>query len=226
LSATDNLRFFGRLYGLSGSELSDRVASTLEVVGLTDRAGERVERYSGGMKRRVNIAAGLIHHPALLILDEPTVGVDPQSRNAILATIESLTGGGMAVLYTTHYMEEAERLCQRVGIIDHGRLIAEGTRRELIERIGSLDRVRVTATGSLDDYAASAREIDGVVLAVVSRDEEGGDRVELEAAAGRRLLRPLMDLADRHGLEVVSVEVSEPNLETVFLSLTGRELRD
>ena len=221
LSAADNLRFFGRLYGLSGDTLSERVDATLEAVGLADRAGERVDRYSGGMKRRVNIAAGLVHRPALLILDEPTVGVDPQSRNAILDTIESLTGEGMAVLYTTHYMEEAERLCQRVGIIDHGHLIAEGTRRELVERTGALDRVRVVATGALADYAAAARSVDGVSLAAAF-----DDRVEIEAVAGRRLLRPLLDLADDHGLDVASVEVSEPGLESVFLSLTGRELRD
>lgn len=221
LSAADNLRFFGRLYGLSGDELNQRVNDTLEAVGLADRAGERVDRYSGGMKRRVNIAAGLIHRPALLILDEPTVGVDPQSRNAILASIETLTGEGMAVLYTTHYMEEAERLCQRVGIIDHGHLIAEGTRRELVERTGALDRVRVIASGNLSGYAEAVRSVDGVSAAAVFED-----RVDIEAAAGRRLLRPLLDLADDLGLEVGSVEVSEPDLESVFLSLTGRELRD
>jgi ABC-2 type transport system ATP-binding protein len=221
LSAADNLRFFGRLYGLTGEALSERVSATLETVGLGDRAGERVDRYSGGMKRRVNIAAGLIHRPALLILDEPTVGVDPQSRNAILATIESLTVEGMAVLYTTHYMEEAERLCQRVGIIDHGRLIAEGTRRELVERTGALDRVRVVASGALASYAEAARSVPGISLAVAF-----DDRVEIEAVAGRRLMRPLLDLADDQGLDVASVEVSEPDLESVFLSLTGRELRD
>ena len=221
LSAADNLRFFGRLYGLAGDVLTQRVQAALEAVGLADRAEERVDRYSGGMKRRVNIAAGLIHHPALLILDEPTVGVDPQSRNAILATIETLTGEGMAVLYTTHYMEEAERLCQRVGIIDHGRLIAEGTRRELVDSTGALDRVRVVASGALAAFADQARAIQGVSAAVA-----GEDHVELEAKAGRRLLRPLLDLADTHGLEVASVEVAEPDLESVFLSLTGRELRD
>jgi len=221
LSAADNLRFFGRLYGLTGEALKERVSASLETVGLGDRAGERVDHYSGGMKRRVNIAAGLIHRPALLILDEPTVGVDPQSRNAILTTIEALTGEGMAVLYTTHYMEEAERLCQRVGIIDHGRLIAEGTRRELVESTGALDRVRVVATGALAAYAEAAGSVPGVSLAVAF-----DDRVEIEAGAGRRLLRPLLDLADDKGLDVVSVEVSEPDLESVFLSLTGRELRD
>jgi ABC-2 type transport system ATP-binding protein len=156
-----------------------------------------------------------------LVLDEPTVGVDPQSRNAILGTIEALAGSGMAVLYTTHYMEEAERLCDRVGIIDHGSLIAEGTRRELVESTGALDRVKVVAVGDLAAFAADCRALPGVHGA-----EAGDDRVDLEAAAGRRLLRPLMDLADRHGLDIASVEVAEPDLEAVFLNLTGRELRD
>ncbi|MHB1923169.1 MAG: ABC transporter ATP-binding protein [Acidimicrobiales bacterium] len=221
LSAADNLRFFGRLYGLTGTELGRRVEATLETVGLADRASERVERYSGGMKRRVNIAAGLIHQPQLLVLDEPTVGVDPQSRNSILTTIETLRDSGMAVLYTTHYMEEAERLCDRVGIIDGGHLIAEGTRRELVDSTGALDRVKVTAAG---DLAGFGRDCAGLAGVHAVQDLDG--RVELEAAAGRRLLRPIMDLADRHDLDVASVEVAEPDLESVFLNLTGRELRD
>ena len=221
LSAADNLRFFGRLYGLTGAELGRRVEATLETVGLADRASERVERYSGVMKRRVNIAAGLIHQPQLLVLDEPTVGVDPQSRNSILTTIESLRDSGMAVLYTTHYMEEAERLCDRVGIIDGGRLIAEGTRRELVASTGALDRVKVSAEGDLAGFGR-----DCAVLAGVHSVQALDGRIDLEAAAGRRLLRPIMDLADRHHLDVASVEVAEPDLESVFLNLTGRELRD
>ena len=133
LTARENLRFFGRLYGLRGRELHARVDDALEVVALTDRAGDRIETYSGGMKRRANIAAGLLHRPELLVFDEPTVGVDPQSRNAILETVGALTSEGLAVLYASHYMEEVERLCDRVGILDRGRLVAEGTRPELAE---------------------------------------------------------------------------------------------
>jgi ABC-2 type transport system ATP-binding protein len=127
------------MYGLAGRDLAERVEATLEVVGLTERAGDKVADYSGGMQRRLNIAAGMLHRPRLLVLDEPTAGVDPQSRNAILGNVEALGGKGVAVLYTTHYMEEAERLCDRVGIIDQGRLIAEGTRRELVARVGEPD---------------------------------------------------------------------------------------
>src|SRR5690606_18264147 len=132
LTARENLVFFGRLQGLRRAELAARVGDVLGIVGLADRADERIETYSGGRERRANIAAGLLHRPRLLILDEPTVGVDPQSRNAILASIEELGGEGLSVLYTTHYMEEAERLCHRIGIIDEGRLVAEGTRAQLI----------------------------------------------------------------------------------------------
>src|ERR687895_2920507 len=150
LSGLENLRFWGRMHGLGGRDLAARVDATLEVVGLTERAGDKVAAYSGGMQRRLNIAAGLLHRPRLLVLDEPTVGVDPQSRNAILANVEALGGEGIAVLYTTHYMEEAERLCDRVGILDEGRLVAEGTRRELVERVGAGAGLTVTATGDLD----------------------------------------------------------------------------
>src|SRR5690242_2386517 len=135
LSARENLAFFGRLYRLSGAALRARVDEVLDLVDLRDRGNDRVESYSGGMRRRLNIGASLLHHPELLVLDEPTVGVDPQSRHAIMESIRALGATGLAVLYTTHYMEEAERLCDRVGIIDRGRLVAEGTRRELVARV-------------------------------------------------------------------------------------------
>jgi len=141
LTGRENLRFFARLYGLRGVHRDERVDACLELVGLAERADDRVDKYSGGMQRRLNIAAGLLHEPRLLVLDEPTVGVDPQSRNAILESIESLGTAGLAVLYTTHYMEEAERLCDRIGILDEGRLIAEGTRAELVDLMGDTDIV-------------------------------------------------------------------------------------
>jgi ABC-2 type transport system ATP-binding protein len=149
LSGGENLRFWGRMQGLSGRELAARVEAVLELVGLADRARDKVADYSGGMQRRLNIGAGLLHRPRLLVLDEPTVGVDPQSRNAILENVEALEGEGVAVLYTTDYMEEAERLCDRVGIIDQGRLIAEGTRRELVAKLGQRDRIELAAAGDL-----------------------------------------------------------------------------
>jgi ABC-2 type transport system ATP-binding protein len=221
LSGRENLRFWGRMYGLGGRDLAARVDATLEVVGLTERAGDKVAAYSGGMQRRLNIAAGLLHRPRLLVLDEPTVGVDPQSRNAILANVEALGGEGIAVLYTTHYMEEAERLCDRVGIIDQGRLVAEGTRRELVARVGERDRIELVASGDLARLAAAAARLDGVDEAGVV---DGG--LHLVAADGRRLLPRLLEAADHAGAEVTSVELVEPDLEAVFLHLTGKALRD
>ena len=146
LSARENLRFFGKLQRMSGRTLDERVDAVLELTGLTERADDATDDYSGGMKRRLNIGIGLLHEPQLLILDEPTVGVDPQSRNAILESVDHLRAGGMSILYTTHYMEEAERLCDRIAIIDEGVILAEGTRRELVDLVGQLDRVNMSAT--------------------------------------------------------------------------------
>jgi ABC-2 type transport system ATP-binding protein len=222
LTGRENLRFWARMYGLAGGELAERVDAALTVVGLTERAGDKVAAYSGGMQRRLNIAAGLLHRPRLLVLDEPTVGVDPQSRNAILENVEALGGEGVAVLYTTHYMEEAERLCDRVGIIDQGRLIAEGTRRELVATVGERDRIELAASGDLVGLAAAARRtLDGVDEATVV---PGG--LHLMGRDGRRLLPRLLELAEQAGVEVTSVEVVEPDLEAVFLHLTGKALRD
>jgi len=224
LSAKENLSFFGRLYGLSGARLHTRITDVLEIAGLADRADERVARFSGGMKRRVNIAAGLLHEPRLLVLDEPTVGVDPQSRNAILQTVTDLVHAGMAVLYTTHYMEEAARLCDRIGIIDAGRLVAEGTRRELIKSLGGEDKIRVLATASpaaLDKLAADLRALQGV-REVVATDEG----LELLVGDGRELLPVVVATASATGIEITGADVVEPDLEDVFLELTGKELRD
>jgi ABC-2 type transport system ATP-binding protein len=221
LSGGENLRFWGRMQGLGGRDLAARVDAVLEVVGLADRARDKVADYSGGMQRRLNIGAGLLHRPRLLVLDEPTVGVDPQSRNAILENVEALGGEGVAVLYTTHYMEEAERLCDRVGIIDQGRLIAEGTRRELVARIGERDRIELAAGGDLGRLTEVAARLEGVDEATVVA---GG--VHLVGRDGRRLLPRLLEAAEGAGVEVASVEVVEPDLEAVFLHLTGKALRD
>lgn len=221
LNARQNLHFFGRLYGLKGAVLAERIDTALGIVGLADRADESIESYSGGMKRRANIAAGLLHEPALLVLDEPTVGVDPQSRHAILETVRELADKGMAVLYTTHYMEEAERLCDRLGIIDEGRIVAEGTRRELVAQIGQRDRVRISVIGDVDAMVAHCRELDSTIEAMVADGV-----VELLVSNGRRLLAPIAQAADTAGIEITGVEVIEPDLEAVFLHLTGKALRD
>jgi ABC-2 type transport system ATP-binding protein len=221
LTVRENLRFVGKLYRLRGNALDAAVCDALEVVDLIDRADERVDAFSGGMKRRLNIAAGLVHRPKLLVLDEPTVGVDPQSRHAILERVASLRARGLAVLYTTHYMEEAERVCDRVGIVDHGRLVAEGTRRELVARLGEQDRVELSASGNLAGFAAACRELPGVTEAGVA-----ADGVHLLAKEGRRVLPAVFEAAERTGAEVSSVEVVESDLEAVFLHLTGTALRE
>jgi ABC-2 type transport system ATP-binding protein len=202
-------------------EAARRGDEALELVGLFDRARDRVDTYSGGMQRRLNIALGLLHRPRLLVLDEPTVGVDPQSRNAILQSVADLGTGGLAVLYTTHYMEEAERLCNRIGILDAGELKAEGTRRELVALVGERDRVRLAGTGELTAAAETLRDLPGV-----ERADVGDGAVELVVADARRVLPHLLERAAAAGARVDAVEVREPNLETVFLHLTGRALRD
>ncbi|MGZ4679110.1 MAG: ATP-binding cassette domain-containing protein [Ilumatobacteraceae bacterium] len=221
LTALENLRFVGTLYGLRGRALDAAAREALATVDLSERGDDRVESFSGGMKRRLNIAAGLVHRPQLLVLDEPTVGVDPQSRHAILDRVESFRERGMAVLYTTHYMEEAERVCDRVGIVDHGRLVAEGTRRELVARLGQLDRIELTAAGDLTAFTAACRD-----LPEVSEVSSGAGQVHLLAREGRRVLPSVLDLADHSGASVSSVEVVEPDLEAVFLHLTGTALRE
>jgi ABC-2 type transport system ATP-binding protein len=220
LTSTENLRFFGRLQGLEGKALKTRIEAVLDIVGLRDRASDRIEEFSGGMKRRVNIAAGLLHEPQLLVLDEPTVGVDPQSRNQILDSIEVLGGEGLSVLYTTHYMEEAERLCDRVGVLDHGVMIAEGTQDELIARVGEQDLIIVS--GEFDETLVSACNS----LTGVDRAETTGRGLEVLTADGTAVLGPLVALLGEHGAEIGGLQLREPNLEAVFLDLTGRALRD
>ena len=221
LTARENLAFFGRLYRLAGATLRARVDEVLDLVDLRDRGDDRVESYSGGMRRRLNIGASLLHRPELLVLDEPTVGVDPQSRHAIMESIRALGSSGLAVLYTTHYMEEAERLCDRVGIIDRGRLVAEGTRRELVARVGERDRILLSASGSLGTFAETCRAMDGIDSVDVS-----DSTVELLAREGRLRLPTVLAAASSSGASVRSVEVVEPDLEAVFLHLTGTALRE
>lgn len=221
LTGRENLRFFGRMYSLTGDELGGRVDEILAIVDLAERADDRTSEYSGGMRRRLNIGLGLLNRPKLLVLDEPTVGVDPQSRNAILSSVEGFREHGMAVLYTTHYMEEAERLCDRVGIIDEGKLMAEGTRRELVAMVGEHDRVHLAASGALDAAVTAVRALEVVVDA--SRREEG---IELVVRAARSALPQILSTVAAAGADVTTVEVSEPNLEAVFLHLTGKALRD
>ncbi len=218
LTGRENLDFFARLHDVP--DRGGRIDEVLEVTGLRERADDRADEYSGGMKRRLNIGIGLLHRPRLLILDEPTVGVDPQSRDAILDAVERLGAGGVGVLYTTHYMEEAERLCDRVGIIDHGRLVGEGTRRELTALVGQRDRVRLAVGGDKHAAADALAGAAGVEAAAVT--DEGLDLTVDGAAA----VLPSLLAAVPATASVTAVAVDEPDLEAVFLHLTGRALRD
>ena len=222
LTARENLSFWGKMYGLSGKELSSAVDEALELAGLADRAKERIEKYSGGMKRRINIAAGILHKPRVLLMDEPTVGIDPQSRNHILEQVKELNAAGMTVLYTSHYMEEVEFLCDRVAIVDHGKVIAMGTIDELRKLVGDADIVRVGVDDTLDDNAlAAVRGVPGV-----SKAERADSALEILAADGAAALAGIITALAEVGEKVHSAEVIEPNLESVFLHLTGKSLRD
>jgi ABC-2 type transport system ATP-binding protein len=221
MTARENLRFFARLYNLRGRAAAARVDAVLELVGLTERADDLVKTYSGGMQRRLNMGLGLLHEPRLLILDEPTVGVDPQSRNAILTSIEQLVQTGVGVLYTTHYMEEAERFCKRIGIIDHGKLIAEGTRQELVSLVGERDRVQLSGSGDFEPAARAVRDLRGVLE---THTTDNG--LELIVGDASEILPVLLERIGKTGTLLSAIEVRKPNLETVFLHLTGRTLRD
>ena len=223
LSARENLWFWGQMYGLHGKALRERIDEVLEQIGLSDRANQRVRTYSGGMKRRVNIGVGLLHRPRLLFMDEPTVGIDPQSRRAILDSVKDLNKQGMTVLYTTHYMEEAQELSHRVGIIDHGELIALGTQRELTRQVGENDTLilRVGEGEDAQALAAAVRALPGVLKA-----EATDHAVTVIAPEANDVLAPAITAANEIGVKIRSVEVQEPNLEAVFLHLTGRALRD
>jgi ABC-2 type transport system ATP-binding protein len=223
LTARENLAFWGQMYGLSGKSLKARIDEVLEHIGLTDKANQRVKTYSGGMKRRVNIGVGLLHKPRLLFMDEPTVGIDPQSRRAILDSIMDLNRQGMTVLYTTHYMEEAEELSDRVGIIDHGELIALGTQAELKHQVGENETL-ILHLGESDDAAALAAAVRN--LPTVLKADVSDHSVTILAPEAEDIMAPVITQANQLGVKVRSVDIQEPNLEAVFLSLTGRALRE
>jgi len=222
LSGRENLVFFGRMQEIPARLLPGRVDAVLDIVGLTDRQHDRVDTYSGGMKRRLNVAIGLLNQPTLLILDEPTVGVDPQSRNSILETLRELNRHGMTTVYTSHYMEEVEFLCSHIAIMDHGRVIADGSQEELQRRAGGRDIVSV----QLADEADEALRTRLTALPGVESVELRDHTVRIATASGRALLAPLVAAIADSGTGVTSIEVKEPNLEDLFLSLTGTSLRD
>jgi len=223
LSARENLLFWGQMYGLGGASLRRRADEVLELVGLRDRANDRLETYSGGMQRRINLAAGLLHRPQLVFMDEPTVGIDPQSRRNILDMVKQLNAQGMTVLYTTHYMEEAQELSSRIGIIDHGKLIALGTLDELNRLVGEEDVVELQV-GAESTPPELLRALNGVPGVSQASRENG--TLRLLARDGNAALPELITLANSLGTRVTNVSIRVPNLEAVFLSLTGRALRD
>lgn len=253
LNARQNLAFFGKMYGLGGKELNQRIDEVLEFTDLKDRQKDKVDTFSGGMKRRVNIGVGLLHHPQLVYMDEPTVGIDPQNRRRILDTVFRLRDEyKMTVLYTTHLMEEAEELSDRVGIIDHGEIIALGTQGDLTQQVGEEDRliIGVVANGAPDELIETLkREVEGVtridytVYDLTSEDQVAEKRstatftavgalqtkeavMIVFAKRGRKALPRILHYIEEFKVEVRSVEVREPDLEAVFLQLTGRALRD
>ena len=223
LTARENLMFWGQMYGLSGGSLKNRVDEVLGQIGLVEKAKDRVKTYSGGMKRRVNIGVGLLHKPQVLFMDEPTVGIDPQSRRAILDTVKDLNKQGMTVLYTTHYMEEAEELSNRVGIIDHGELIAIGTQKELTKQVGETETL-ILHIGENEDPTALAAAFKGIKE--VLEANVIGHEISVITPSAKDVLASVVTKANERGIKIHSIDIREPNLEAVFLHLTGRALRD
>lgn len=222
LTAYENLKFFGRIYGLSGKALEAAIQQSLELVGLAERQKEVVKTYSGGMKRRINIAAAMMHEPEIIIMDEPTVGIDPQSRSHILEMVRRLNREkGLTVLYTSHYMEEVERLCDRVYIMDHGKIIASGTKEELKNILSNEETIWIELNRPNEAFFQELKSFDGTRKAFET--EQG---IKLILPKGSRVLGKIFQASERHRVQIVNVNVQTPSLEDVFLHLTGRKLRD
>ena len=221
LSARENLTFWGKMYGLRGARLHQRVNEVLDLIGLSDRANGRVGTFSGGMKRRVNIGVALLHKPEVIYMDEPTAGIDPQSRRNILDSVVTLKNQGMTVLYTTHYMEEAQELRNHIAIMDHGRVIACGTHEELVRLVGEQTRIDLTLNVEAGRVLEAWRAAEGV-----SRVSTENGQITVLVEDSNAVLPRLFEAATRLSARITSVDIREPNLEAVFLHLTGRALRD
>ena len=218
-SAYDNLLFWGGMYKIPGKELKERIDETLDLLGLTDRKNDKVKTYSGGMKRRINIGTALLHRPKILFMDEPTVGIDPQSRNLIFEVVEKLHKEGTTIIYTTHYMEEAERLCDRIGIIDNGEIIAQGTLNEL-KTSGSMKESVVISYTNLTDKLYNTIEKEWKDL------QRFEDTIHFYSMNIQGDLSKIIIMCNEFGLDIRHIDIQKINLETIFLSLTGKKLRD
>lgn len=221
LSAAENLKFFGKLYGLRGEKLKTRMQEVLDLLELNGRAKDAVKNYSGGMKRRVNIGAALLHHPEVLIMDEPTVGIDPQSRSHILDTVKALNKKGMTIIYTSHYMEEVEHLCDRIYVMDHGKVIASGTKEDLKNLMGGDDIVSLQTDKASEGFL---KELRGNLK--VKNADQKGNSITLMVQKDCDILSDIFEAASRNGVKLKSLDIKTPTLEDVFLYLTGRGLRD
>ncbi len=220
LSAYENLLFWGGLYKLPAVLLKTRIDESLELMGLTERKNDRIKTYSGGMKRRINIASALLHSPKILFMDEPTVGIDPQSRNLIFEVLEELHKNGITIVYTTHYMEEAERLCDRIGIIDHGEIIAQGTLDELRNSTNADESIIIHFEDSIGNKSGELKKNFKNILNISENS------LSLSSKNSGKELPQILLKINQAGLEIKQVEINKVNLETIFLNLTGRKLRD
>ncbi|NLZ49242.1 MAG: ABC transporter ATP-binding protein [Clostridiales bacterium] len=221
LTAFENVSFFASLYGLKGRKLKEAVVQALDFVGLTQKAKEFPKRYSGGMKRRLNIACAIAHRPRLIIMDEPTVGIDPQSRNHILQSVKQLNSMGCTIIYTSHYMDEVEEICSRIGIIDHGKLIAEGRKEELTSTITEVSNFLITVSSTREINQDEMKAIPGVIATSIK-----GNNIGISSWKKQNNLNNILDYLMKRNIKINNIQSKVPDLETVFLNLTGRNLRD
>lgn len=221
MTGYENMKFWGEAYGLSGKKLKQRIEEVSQVIGINERLKDKVDKYSGGMKRRLNIGVALLHEPKLLIMDEPTVGIDPQSRNHILDTVLKLNAQGMTIIYTSHYMEEVSYLCDRIHIMDEGEIIATGTQEELIEILGSKKTVTVTFDQVDEQVLERLRD-----LSYVDELKVVNNKVLMKTDNGEHIVQDIITKVNGAAVKIVGLEVEKPTLEAVFLHLTGKALRD
>lgn len=221
LTGLENLKFWGKAYGLGGEALKKRIKEVSEVIGIEDRLRDKVSKYSGGMKRRLNIGAALLHEPEFIIMDEPTVGIDPQSRNHILTTVKELSRNGATIIYTSHYMEEVEMLCSRVCIMDEGRIIAAGTKDEITASLGGQYAIELTLGREDKKLCESLKELDCVIAVDVEETD-----IRIAVKSEETSTKAVLDAVAKSGADLKTLDIKKANLETVFLNLTGRALRD